>query len=324
MAIIRSIIIEQREAIDGARSRLANNVAGIVESLYITPIRETIEKEYKPRTKEPEEVSDLYYAILRGDVIYDDVTNTFAFQKYNNKVLKDINSMNAEYIPWEKAYKIKHENLPSKIQSIIAFKNKEESRRKADILVTITTAILLFNSINTRNISKKATGEIFEIQKKHVEKKKTPLPPNEYAGEMFEGYVNDIDKKIRGFITKDIEELRVRIVKAIQNRTPLKDIKSFIVKRGANVERANRIVASEIKLALVEQEKNLYRSKGITKFKWKHSCPKLPTARPLHVKYHELSNKGVLFDSNNPPEGVMPSELPNCKCYALYVEEEAY
>jgi len=276
--------------------------------------------------------------ILNGNLMYDFKRGGFRLKSYSGGVVEKLYALGASYLPSEKLYMLSYSRLPVQLQAFIGSHNQEQRESATTVLSTLgaIASIVIGTNVNIKKefdkIGTILTQDIKATEKKvlsqTVETSKVLDIPTVTVAEtdnFYKFYIEEVNKNIKGFAQEEIDKIR----KEVQRRLQTGDMSSFeeyIHERYKLAGSRTKLIArQELRNATSEYEKARYSELGISTFKWMNPNPNEPTARQHHKLWGELSKKGVLFDSNNPPQNPitgeyeMPGEPFNCDCYAVYV-----
>ena len=287
--------------------------------------------------------------ILSGNLMYDFKRGGFKLKQYNGSVAEKVYKLGASYLPSEKLYIISYSMLPAELQAFIGSHNQEQRDNAYAVLSTLglIATIMRGKDVNIQKEFDKVTSVITKIidttEKKELTYAQGVKPAETldipsvkisdtndvlHTNDYYKSYIEEVNKNIKGFAQEEIDKIRKEVRRRLQTGD-MSNFQEYIQERyGLASSRTKLIARQELRNAMSQYEKARYSELGITTFKWMNPNPNEANARPHHKLWGEMSQKGHLFDSTEPPQDPktnkpeMPGEPFYCDCYAVYVRPQ--
>lgn len=284
--------------------------------------------------KKSENENALIKAIEENKIFY--TTDQIFTGDFNVRIISAIRNIGGIYKPKLQGYYIPVDNLDNQLKSLLRDKQQERQNTYTSLLQNIDKNlekimqngfIAFANVVPAVKIIEKLTKHFSAVDKE---------PEVSYITKQIEEqafikkYTKNIDLSIKGVAESELVRLRNDIVKAQQEGATITNIESLINNKiDVSKTRAEFIAKQETRLFASTYQQTLSKQKGLTKFRWIHTDPRGARTEPRkgHIMLFERSNKGEIFDFNNPPtdpitkKATLPGEEFNCNCLAGIVLE---
>ena len=129
------------------------------------------------------------------------------------------------------------------------------------------------------------------------------------TGTLLEGFVQENVSLISGIPDRVVDEVATSITRAVRRGSNPNDLAKELSKKfGYEENRAKRIAQDQIKTLYAQV--NIVRQKelGLNSFFWR-------TMQDERVRPEHAEREGKKYSYDDPPEGELPGEAINCRCY---------
>lgn len=127
---------------------------------------------------------------------------------------------------------------------------------------------------------------------------------------MVDGFVTANVTLISNLPEQIINRVEGKIADAVQKGTRYEDLAKDLEKSfGMDEDRAARIARDQIGTAYGQINAARQQELGVTRFIWR-------TSRDERVRDEHAEREGEIYEYDDPPDGELPGEPINCRCYA--------
>lgn len=296
---------------------LQKEVYNCMHDVFIKPIKQSYGKK-----RHNNSTTILIDAIKSGEVIYD---NGIFSGNITEELAKEIRGLGGVYNASTNSYII----AKSKVPEYIVKTSFELNKRREEALKRLYS---MLNNIESSNIIDNYSFEdIFKKIVKNtadkVQKSLAPIPKQhrnigifhtfneEQKANIAKQYSENMKLYIKNFTIEQTNIVRKEVQESIvQGKLP-RSIEKFLIERfEITKNKAKFLAKQETALCTVAQKKELYRSQGIKKMKWKATQDS--KTRLLHKELHN-----TIFDVDNLPiidartgQTGYPGEAYGCRC----------
>jgi SPP1 gp7 family putative phage head morphogenesis protein len=253
--------------------------------------------------------------------------------RLNSAISKELKRLGAEWDKSNRCFALPKAKLNREVRKAIDI---SENTFKTKIKKTVDR----LDKLDPENIAKKIKLEglfdttLFRVNedfKKSVQSiTVAPQLTQEQRKRIAEEYAENLRLSIRGWLKKDILELRQKMMRSTFEGVRYEQVIDLITTRyGVSYNKAKFLARQETNLLLSKFKETRYAEAGVKLYKWRCvlGTPTHPT-RPRHKELSRMSDNGKVFQFDKPPrtseDGTPPrynnpGEDFNCRCVSIPV-----